>query len=423
MPTDPMPAPSWWTERLTRGERLTCALLVLLAFAIRLAGTAVLEGLSAPPNGEAFYDGVEYEAIARHLVERGEYAVNPGQPTSFRAPGLPLLLAVVYAIAGPGNHFAAHVALSLVAALVVVPTFLLARLLGGPRAALVAGVIAAGYPNLAYYAIHFSSEPLHTVALTASVLLLVRALEADTPRRLLASGAWLGVATLARSVALYFLPFFSLALLPAIGLGRAARASLLMASGALLLVLPWAARNFRVHDRWLLVASNGGGAFWGSNNDLIARDPTLRGDWISTRLLRTDAWNAEAPRNEVDRDHAEFAEGKRWVRDNIASLPALVLAKQRRLWSPFAASPNRPFVLGTAAGYLIVLPLAIWGGGVLWRRSRADRHALLLLLAPMAGTAAASAAFYGSVRFRSPVEPFVIVLASIAAVHLTDRSK
>ena len=210
-----MPATSWWTERLTSRDRLTCALLVLLAFLIRLAGTAVLEGLSAPPNAEAFYDGVEYEAIARHLVERGEYSVTPGRPTSFRAPGLPLLLAVVYAVAGAGNHLAAHVALSLVAALVVVPTFLLARLLGGPRAAVVAGIVTAGYPNLAYYAVHFSSEPLHTVALTASVLLLVRALAADTTRRLVASGLWLGVATLARSVALYFVPFFSLALLPA----------------------------------------------------------------------------------------------------------------------------------------------------------------------------------------------------------------
>ena len=173
----------------------------------------------------------------------------------------------------------------------------------------------------------------------------------------------------------------------------------------------------------LAINSNGGSTFWGSNNDTVLRDPALRGDWISTRLLRSDAWNAAAPRNEVERDEAEFAEGMRWVREHMGSMPGLVLAKQRRLWSPFAASPNRLFVLGTAAGYLIVLPLAIWGAVVLWRRSRADRHALLLLLAPMAGTAAASAAFYGSVRFRSPLEPILIVLASIAAVHLTDRSK
>ncbi|HSA55947.1 MAG TPA: glycosyltransferase family 39 protein, partial [Gemmatimonadaceae bacterium] len=295
----------------SRGDVAACAGLVVVAFLVRVAGAVAFEGLAAPPNASAFYDGVEFEQIARHLVEEGRFARDEGGLTSFRAPGFPFLLAAVYAVAGPGNHVAAHIAFCLVGALVVLPTYVLGRLLAGPAVAVLSGALVAVLPGVAYYSIHFSSEPLHTLALVSATALLAAAAARGRAELLLAGGVALGVAALVRPVALYFLPLFAVALAFCYP-GRRARAALLLALGALLVVLPWTLRNWRAHDRWLLIASNGGSTFWGSNNDVVARDPKLRGEWISTRLLRGADSPIDRLPNEVDRDRAEFAEGKAW---------------------------------------------------------------------------------------------------------------
>jgi 4-amino-4-deoxy-L-arabinose transferase-like glycosyltransferase len=398
-------------DRWTAADTAWCAAFFLLALIVRLVGTHLFEGLSAPPNGTAFYDGVEFEQLARSLVEHGRYAIGNGAPTSFRAPGLPFLVAGVYAVAGSGNYLAAHVALCVIGALVVLPTYILGRGLAGRMAAMSSAALVAVIPNIAYYSIHFSSEPLYTLALLSSLAMLVSSMLRERSCLTMLSGILLGVAALARPVGVYFVPFFAAALWVAFPHRQAARAVLLFTAGTAIAVVPWTVRNYLVHDRLLLIASNGGSTFWGSNNSVIAHDPRLRGEWISTRILRGRDSPIDRVPNEVDRDRLEFEEGKRWVKSHFGEATTLLWWKTFKLWTPFPTTPNRAFRLGSALGFLLFAPFVIPGAFQLARAQGPARRLFLVTTAPVVGTAAAALVFYGSIRFRSPIEPILIIWA------------
>lgn len=144
--------------------RLQLAAIFLLALSLRLFANAAFEGMGEGPNLGAFgEDAVEFHQIAANLVEHGEYALEPGTPTSFRAPGFPFALAAVYSVFGVSNFVAARIFFSLVGALLTIAVFFLAREAADDLTALLAAALAAVYPNQLYYNIHFGTEPLYTL--------------------------------------------------------------------------------------------------------------------------------------------------------------------------------------------------------------------------------------------------------------------
>lgn len=392
--------------------------ICVLAFVLRVVATALFEGLRAGPNEGAMYDGVEYEAIASNLVRHQEYSVSPGRPTSFRAPGFPVALASVYALFGNGNYLAAHLFFCMVGAALCLATYLVARETIGGWAAMLAAAFVAVYPNLMYYAIHFASEPLFTLLLTFAIWGVLRAVRTRRAGTYFVSGVVLGLAALVRPVAFYFAPFFAVAILwterrrlrPALG------AVVLVTAGVVAPVAPWTIRNYVVHDRPLLLASNGGSTFWGANNQVVLDDPALRGAWVSTERLGPDKAVVRRLPNEVDRDRAEWELGKAFLRSHWREIPRLVWYKLYAMWTPVSTSPNALFNLVLQVSYGAALPFMLLGLVLFVRHRGATDPDLLILLAPVVATTAASLAFYGSARFRSTIEPVLLVFAA-AAVH------
>jgi 4-amino-4-deoxy-L-arabinose transferase-like glycosyltransferase len=282
--------------------------IVIAAFAIRLVATMQFEGIGSEPNAGAFFDGVEFGQIAQNLVRHGEFSVHAGRPTSFRAPGLPFALAGVYALFGNGNFVAAHIFFCLVGALTCIATYLVAREVAGEVGGLLAAALVAAYPNVLYYAIHFSSEPLFTVLLLLAVWQFIRGLRTEGLSHFAWSGVLLGLSALTRPASFYFLPFFALVALmvePSRWRSRIARVAL-MAVGLMLPIAPWAIRNYQVHGRSVLLASNGGSTFWGANNAIVLEDPRYHGDWITTEAMGDQKRLVHAVPNEVDRDRLEW---------------------------------------------------------------------------------------------------------------------
>jgi asparagine N-glycosylation enzyme membrane subunit Stt3 len=69
------------------------------------------------------------------------------------------------------------------------------------------------------------------------------------------------------------------------------------------------------------------------------------------------------------------------------------------------------------ASFLLLLPFAVLGA--VWLRRRRSR--LWLLLAPVGLVLLSAAAFYGTPRFRAPMEPVVVVLGAIGTTSLLGR--
>ncbi|MEI6085568.1 MAG: glycosyltransferase family 39 protein [Verrucomicrobiota bacterium] len=412
--------------------RYWLVLIFLGAFGLRLGATIKFEGLREGPRRSGFSDGVDFSIIATNLVVYGDYAYTPGQTTAFRAPGFSFLLAGIYRVAGINNFIAIRLAQCLIGAALVLVVYGLGKHLGGETVGFVAAGLTAVYPNIFYYTIHFSSEPLYTLLLAGATLAFAMASgrerqRVDSPATNTApqtplagargyiwfmwAGILLGFAALTRPMAFYFLPLFALA-----GWWRNRRqwtGIMLFVIATFLAILPWALRNYRAFDRWCLFTTNGGSTFWGANNEIVLNDPAHRGQWISTNELGEKKAAVKNLPNEVDRDRLEMENGKQFLRDNAPVIPRLAWYKFREFWTPFCKTPNQKFNLIILVSYAPLLPFMLIG---LWRlRTKTDWG---VLLAPVVGTVFGALVFYGSARFRSTIDPFLLIGAAVSLTHL-----
>jgi hypothetical protein len=200
-------------------------------------------------------------------------------PELRRAPVYPLFIAGSFAVAGLQLETLAAIQ-HLLGVVTVVLTYLLARRwLGVLPSIFAAGLIAASGPLLIYER-YVMSETLFGTLLTATVLMLILAIQKNDLRLFAASGMLLGVDALCRPVAqalLVLVPVLVLVLM-----GRSRRS--LIAAGvtvvAMLAVLgPWAVRNLGSHGT---VSSAGG-----LGRSLIARTVKYdEGFFDSERIVR-----------------------------------------------------------------------------------------------------------------------------------------
>jgi 4-amino-4-deoxy-L-arabinose transferase-like glycosyltransferase len=170
----------------------------------------------------------------------------------------------------------------LLSAATVVPVWLLTRELmrwhrpTAPHAPpLLAALLCALSYTLAFYATQLLAETLFLAGLSVFFWLLLRAGAPGGPRLLSACAAGLVLAAvcLTRSVALVLLPLGALWLLAVQRpLRRAALvAPLLFALGALLLLLPWTARNYASYGAVILIDTTGAENLW-LDNDPAGRE-------------------------------------------------------------------------------------------------------------------------------------------------------
>lgn len=420
--------PSWIWDNLpvfTWFFRLPAAkfapVLFLLAFAVRLVVLVALRNPAAPPGRQAGADAVEFNQLALSLARGDGYALVPGTPTSFRAPGFPFALSLVYR-AFSENYWLAYLFLVCLGALACVLIWLLGRELMPETGGRIAGLLGVFYFPHVYISTLLMSENLFAPLLAAGLLLLVRALKSRGALPAACAGLCLGCAALTRPFAALLLPLLAALLFLALVRHhrlRALAAATAFAAAFIAPVIPWAARNRQVHGATVLFTTNGGNTFYGSNNDLVVNDRRYLGVWVPTTILPHRDVIDSMP-GEVSHDRKEWEFGLLWVREHAARMPLLSLYKLARLCLPSIESGNRKFVLLDSVLYLpyaVLYLLAIW-------RVRSDRSLRsppwLALHLVIAATVVTTLVFYGLPRFR---DANVAALMCYAALPLAGRIK
>lgn len=236
-----MHSPPW-----RRSSTLLLVPLLGIALALRLWAA-----LGAPATLQG--DGVMYDELAWNLVSQGIYGLagpdGRAAPMVVREPGLPGLLALVYAGAGH-SPLAGRLAQALLGTATCGLAFLLGRrLLGSDRA----GLLAAGFLALstgpAFHVRGLLTETLAAFLLTAALALTL----ARVPRswELGLAGGLLGWLVLSRFQYAPLVVLLGLLYLPT--LPRARRGTLLWAAVGFLLVMSlWWGRNYATFGQWIL---------------------------------------------------------------------------------------------------------------------------------------------------------------------------
>ena len=395
---------------------------VIVAAGIVALALRLLFGLTYWVDKPLTHDEREYLALAHSLADGRGFGYSNSHATGTsqqfgRAPGYPAFLAAI----GPGAPDAVSAprrvkrAQALVGAIGVVLIGWIAFRALGPRAAVVAAGLAAAYPPLVWIPSYVLSETLFSAfALGTSLVLQTATDRGDAARSAraggplaLAAGALMGASILIRPAMMVFLPLALWWLL----WRRRGILGIALLAGTVAVVSPWTVRNYRIHGRFVLVASSGGVNFWTGNHPLAIGDGDL-------------AANPEIKRAEIEfrRAHpgltAEELEPL-YYRDALAHIvrhpvrwAGLVARKAFYTVIPvgpsYAVHSSR-YRAASIASYLLLLSLALAGVRTLWRSP--SRPSALLL---MAGSAVlASLVFFPQERYRIPIiDPALIVCAS-----------
>ncbi len=393
-------------------------LILVVSFLLRLGAVFALRDWHEGPSTRHGADGVEFNQLAEHLARGEGYVSEAGNPTSFRAPGFPIVLAGVYKVCGH-SFVAAYVSFCVLGALSCVLTYLLARELLPESGGRLAAILATIYVPHIYFATTFSSETVCVPTLACSIWLFLCHLRTQKLGVLMLGGLCLGWTALTRPFALLVCPFL-LAILVVVQLRRQqldfSKLAVWVVSFCVV-VFPWTFRNYRVFGKPVLVATNGGSTFYGGNNDRVVSEPRRFGAWITTLELPQREL-VDAARGEAEHDSVEWRLGLDWVRTHLSVMPKLLLFKFVRLWLPELDSPNKRYTLIQVVGYTPFLLLYLLGFVHCLRARSENPAAWWALHLTVLSTVLTALIFWGSPRFRDANMPLLMVYASVGLTTL-----
>jgi 4-amino-4-deoxy-L-arabinose transferase-like glycosyltransferase len=393
---------------------------------LRLAWCAVA---ARTPVG--VHDPGLYRFLAERIVDGHGYSYANG-PTAYYPPLLPFLLAPPLWLADriPGVDdpaTLATVALNLAfSAAAILLAWRLGGRLGGPRAAAVAAVLLAVWPNLVVHAaLPLTETPTLVVVLGLAVLLVEGVDDERGPsaRRLAALGLTLGAGLLLRPVLLPVLAVFVLVWWRGgAGWSAVARRTAIVLAAATAACLPWVVRNAVVVDTVALTLNTG-------DNLCIGHQPGADGTFLPTEhCFPTSFDELPRPDSEIERDAANRTKAWEHLRGHLAGEPEQVA---RRFWATVAddrdglraaesfgedrflepwartaigVASDGAYVLALLAAVVLV-PRALRGGDP--RRWAILALAVASLLAPLAT--------FGEPRFKVPAVPLLCVLLAVGA--------
>jgi 4-amino-4-deoxy-L-arabinose transferase-like glycosyltransferase len=363
------------------------------------------------------HDEQEYLALARGLRSGLGFTypadLETGTAQQFgRAPGYPLFLAAIDAGRPIPSRVPARVqiAQSVLGAAIVCAIGLIALGAAGPRAGMVAAIIAAFYPPLIAMPAYALSETLYCLLALGTVMAVQQTVDRRSWRLALLAGVLVGVAALTRPAILFFIP---LACLWMIVRGQFTLA-IVVAVAALATIAPWTARNLRVHDRFVLIASEGGVTFWTGNHPLAIGE----GDLAANPELKRAELAFRGAHPGLDAEALEplyYQDALRWIRENPGAWLLLTLRKMYYTIIPTGPSyalHSVKYRIVSVVPYLVVLPLALAGARRTWRSPRRPVALGLLALSSIL----VCLIFFPQERFRLPViDPVLIIVAAALA--------
>ena len=429
-------------------------LAFLLALALRLAPVLLWDDLPIGLDDMFQYDMLARSVVAGEgyrwyaeedlrLIERYISMERPadydprGVPTSFRAPGYPAFLALVYAVCGvgPRRFFAARLAQALLGATLAPLSWALAQRVGfRERTARWAAIIVAAFPLLVVYPLALASENLFVPLLTLALVLTLRprtlrprfprprsgqagqalrAGENNRARDHAVAGLVFGLAALTRSVVTPFVPLAAVWTWWTAQEKRIGRRNgVLLILCSLLVTTPWAVRNTLLHGEPTWIETSLG------YNLYVGYHPQSSGTFeygISLDLLPI--------LDDGERNARGVEAFWRFVRTDPSHFPYLMVRKAGYLWG----LDSRALIyfygngfLGQWPGWVLGLVLLLACGPLVLLAPAAAAGLACGRMGRRKGLVALLVAYYTGLhmlimaepRFHAPLVPVVAILAA-----------
>lgn len=363
-------------------------------------------------------DSGDWISLANSILHGTAYA------STYRGPLYPVFLAGIFGVFGQ-SILAVRLAQAFLGALTCLLVYAVAKKVFGRKTGIAAGAITVFYPYLIYQTGDILSESLFTFLVALSVYCILEIHERPSLDAVMAGGIASGLTLLCKGTFLLFLAPAALWLLVAAQheLRKRLVAVSLLTLCTVVTIAPWVARNCRHYGTFVLFGLSGQ-SLWLANNPEAIRIESLP-DINAESLDNSFAWYDGATYSRIlalpplAADAAFKAEARTFIRENPGMF--LTLAGRRlvhfwRLYPVVASARNKIAALLTSG---IVLPLG-WIGIALaagrhWRRAG-------YLIGILGAFTFAHTVFLATIRYRIPVEPYIIIFAAYTIVTLFERT-
>ncbi len=394
----------------------------VVAFAVRIALGAVVNGHSGAQRGFSFYGTMADNVLCgRGLV--WNFYEGLGEKWANRGPLYPLFLAGVRWVAGGESVLPVVIAQAAVGALACAVPVALALRWGGARAAVVAAWVAALWPYSVVADTGLVEHVVYALFAGLAVLFALRAADGGSPVRGLAAGLFAGLATLSRVTFAVSVPILALA---AMRRRPRLRVAAFVCAGVAVVLLPWVARNHAVTGAWVM-GSDAGRALWvGNSEGTFRRYPAESIDKAEVEMLRAlPSGEMRALKATVGDEIAQDRLFREMALATIAERPAETawggLRKAAALWSPVLnPGPVAAWKLAVFGASAVLLFGSVLAAAVVVPRLRAD---IPVCLGVAMSFTAVSALFWGQPRYLAPLHGVgIAMLAAFVAARLGRRS-
>jgi Dolichyl-phosphate-mannose-protein mannosyltransferase len=413
------------------------SLTVIAAFALawRLLFVLVFRADDVPMANDSFFysRGADLLASGHGFIQPHLYESTGLVEQAADHPPLYLLWLGVASLLDPGpvTSELVHMLWSCIpGAAAVVLCGLAGRCVAGPRAGLVAAVLAAVYPNMWMHDGMLLAETMSIFTISLVIYTTFRFIAVPSPARAAWIGVACGLAALGRSEMLLLAPLL-LVPLALLRRGDAWRDRLLAltagGAAAAAVVAPWIAFNAARFEEPVYMSTNFGVTIAAANCDsTYFGDRIAYKDWNCT-VATYDAVAAQHP------DWATFDASQRdehirppvvdYVRDHTKRAVVVAGLRVARVVKLYGVGQEAEIDAGLhgqddwvvysgLATWYVVAPASAVGAIVLWRRGRA-RYLVPLVVAP-AATLLGVAMTFGQTRYGAPLSPVIVVLAAVA---------
>ncbi|MBI5744656.1 MAG: glycosyltransferase family 39 protein [Elusimicrobia bacterium] len=381
-------------------ERNFLAAWLGLAFLLRLAFALKTGAAGLSPDA---YDWVN---------TAWSVATGQGFGGSWRPPGYAFYLAGIFLVFGK-SVMIAKAANAALGAATVWAVYLAARDLFTPRSARIAAALLSFYPYLIAYSGDLLSETFLTFILAVSVLAIVRAGLRPSWKTAAAAGAAMGLTALTKSTVL---PFFLLACAWIWWRSGSFRAGFLAGVFTLLTIAPWTLRNYYHYDKSYVMPVNTPwySLYGGACDEAMVPESLPELDSPPTDAMFAPAipkdWDYVSKLPLPERDKYCKEKALSWIKNNPEKFRTLLWGRFKHFWHlyPVMAWPwQKRAALFTSGVYIPLCALGFVAG---WRRWRDTS----LLLALLASYTAVHLFFTVTLRYRVPIDPYVIIMAALA---------
>jgi 4-amino-4-deoxy-L-arabinose transferase-like glycosyltransferase len=419
--------------------------IMVVALLLRLVSVAVMGNSVEPLPG--IFDQISYHNLALRLLDGHGFsfgepwwpATAADAPTAHWSYLYTVYLAAVYAIFGPHPWVARLLQAVAVSFLMPWLVYRLSRRLFGSNSApgsqsdanrltsghkvgLVAAAIIAVYVYFFYYAAALITESFYIVAILwiFDLAIVISQTKTTSLRHWLLLGVALGVAVLLRQLFLLFIPLLLF------WLWWVARPRLpyflVSLTVLILMMLPWTIRNYLAFDRFVILNTNAGYAFYWGNHPIYGTSfiPILPNYYslLPPELLELD---------EAALDTALLKRGIEFILNDPVRYLQLSLSRIPHYFVFWPSAESSLLSnLSRVASFGLFLPFMLYGlirtlryrYPSLAARIASPFFLIYLFIVVYTGIHVLT---WTLIRYRLPIDAFLIIFAGLAVVELGER--